>query len=100
MEKLRTDQFWLGILLGILLPITGFGVLFLISKLFAPQGKPMLIPLTTILLVAIFINMFTLRYYLVKLKFDRTGRGILMVTFILAILYFAFFDKIGMIMRI
>ena len=93
MEKFKTDQLWLGILLGLLLPAVAFGVLFLISKFFAPVGKTLLIPMSTVLLVSIFTNLFTLRYYLVKLKFDRTGRSILLVTFLFAIAYFILFDK-------
>lgn len=93
MEKLKSDQLWLGLLLGILLPVLVFGILFLISKYCAPAGKELLIPMSTVLLVSIFTNLFTMRYYLVKLKYDRTGRGILLVTFLLAIAYFILFDK-------
>ena len=94
MEKLKTDQMWLGILLGLLLPAVVFGMLYLIAKLAAPVGKPYLIPISTILLVAIFTNLFTMRHYLVKLKFDRTGRGILLVTFLMAIAYFLLFNHL------
>ena len=93
MEKLKTDQMWLGIVLGLLLPAVSFGILYLVSRLAAPAGREHLIPMTTILLVAIFTNLITMRHYLVKLKFDRTGRGILLVTFVLAIAYFLLFDK-------
>ena len=93
MEKLKSDQLWLGIVLGILLPVLVFGILFLIAKCCAPVGKELLIPMSTVLLVSIFTNLFTMRYYLVKLKYDRTGRGILLVTFLLAIAYFILFDK-------
>ena len=93
MEKLKSDQLWLGLVLGILLPLLVFGLLFLVAKYAAPAGKELLIPMSTILLVSIFTNLFTMRYYLVKLKYDRTGRGILLVTFVLAIAYFILFDK-------
>ena len=94
MEKLKTDQMWLGIVLAIVLPVFVFAVFFVISKCCAPAGRELLIPMSTMLLVAIFTNLFTLRYYLVKLKYDRTGRGILLVTFLLAIAYFLLFDKL------
>lgn len=93
MEKLKSDQLWLGLLLGILLPVLVFGILFVIAKCCAPAGRELLIPMSTMLLVSIFTNLFTMRYYLVKLKYDRTGRGILLVTFLLAIAYFILFDK-------
>lgn len=94
MEKLRRDSMWLGIIIGILFPGILFGILFTLSTFFAPEGKNYLIKLTTLILVSIFPNLFTLRYYLVKLKYDRTGRGILLITFIFAILYFIVYFNI------
>jgi len=44
----------------------------------------------TMVLISIFVNLFTLRYYLVNLRYDKTGRGILMLTFGLAMVYFYF----------
>ena len=93
MEKLRRDSLWLGVIMGIIFPALLFGILFLISKIFAPEGVDLLVKLPTLILVSVFPNVFTLRYYLVKLKYDRTGRGILLVTFIYAILYFAVYLK-------
>ena len=93
MEKLKSDQMWLGVVLGLLLPAVVFGLLYLVARCCAPVGKELLIPMSTVLLVSIFTNLFTMRYYLVKLKYDRTGRGILLVTFLMAIAYFLLFDK-------
>ncbi|MDR0603234.1 MAG: hypothetical protein LBG80_02890 [Bacteroidales bacterium] len=85
---LYKDNLLLGIALGVLVPLISFGILYGISVIFAPEGKDYLIKISTIVLVSVFLNLFTLRYYLLKLKFDKTGRGILLVTFILAIAYF------------
>lgn len=85
---LYKDSMGLGIALGILLPVVCFGILFTISSFFAPQGKDYLIKLSSVILVSVFANLFTMRHYLVKLKFDKTGRGILLITFIFAIAYF------------
>ncbi len=93
MEKLRRDNMWLGLLIGFISPTVLFGILYLLSHYFAPEGKEYIVKLPTIILVSIFPNLFTLRYYLVKLKFDRTGRGILLVTFAFAILYFIYYLK-------
>jgi len=84
---------YLGLVIGILFPAILFGILYGISEIFAPEGKEYLIKLPTLMLVSIFPNLFTLRYYLKKLKYDRTGRGILLVTFVYAILYFAVYLK-------
>ena len=82
------DSLPLGIVLGIVLPLISFGILYAVSTIFAPAGKDYLIELHTVVLVSVFTNLFTLRYYLMKPKFDKTGRGILLITFILAIAYF------------
>lgn len=93
MERLRRDSMYLGLVIGIFFPAILFGILYGISEIFAPEGKEYLIKLPTLMLVSIFPNLFTLRYYLKKLKYDRTGRGILLVTFVYAILYFAVYLK-------
>ena len=92
MNILRKDSMSFGIALGICLPAVCFGILFAISTVFAPEGKDYLIKLSNIILVSVFCNLVTIRYYLLKLKFDRTGRGILLVTFVFAIAYFAIYQ--------
>ena len=93
MKILKKDSLILGIILGIVLPAILFVVLYFLSRIFAPTSKDYLVQLPTIELISILPNLFTLRYYLAKLKLDKTGRGILLVTFILAILYFIFYPK-------
>jgi hypothetical protein len=88
---LYKDSLLLGIVIGIVLPFVLFGVLYAISTLLSPEGKDYLIKLPKIILLSLIPNLLTLRYYLKKLEFDRTGRGILLVTFVLAIGYFAIF---------
>jgi hypothetical protein len=99
---LRKDYFGLGVILGIVLPIILFVLLFIITK----YGSILLkgVDLTTSMfgdkiklslsLVAIFLNMFTLRFYLLKEKYDKTGRGILISTFVLAIGYFIYYMRV------
>ena len=86
---LNRDSLLLGIILGIVIPLISVGILYPISTFFAPVGKDYLIKLPNIILLSVLPNLFVLRYYLLKLKLDKTGRGILLVTFILAIGYFA-----------
>jgi hypothetical protein len=43
----------------------------------------------TMLLLSIFINLIPIRFYFVNLKMDKTGRGILLVTFALMVLFFS-----------
>jgi len=93
MKILKKDSLILGIIVGTVLPAVLFGILYSLSSIFAPIGKDYLVKFPTLVLIAIFPNLFTLRYYLLTLKLDKTGRGILLVTFVFAILYFIFYPK-------
>jgi hypothetical protein len=86
---LTKDSYSLGTMLGITVPIAGFGLLYLINFLierFFFQGD--FLKFSSIVLVSITLNLIVMRYYLVKLNYDRTGRGILVVTFVLMVLFF------------
>lgn len=89
---LKQDSFWLGLLLGMILPAAVFGILYFINITFpnSATGLP-IFKTTTILILGIVPNALVLRYYLVNLKADKTGRGILFVTFIFAIVFMIFY---------
>lgn len=91
-EKLRRDSLWMGLFIGIIVPAILYGVIYgLIALGLTCTGKPVdvlnLVSSQKIILLSIVPNVFILRYYLLKLKFDLTGKGILMVTFIIGILF-------------
>jgi hypothetical protein len=89
---LKKDKFLLGIILGIILPGIFFGLLYLITFLLKEGSYfDMVLSFNKILLISIFINLLPIRYYFVNLKFDRTGRGLIMITFILVLFYFLYF---------
>ena len=85
MDKLRRDSYGVGIGLGLLLPAALFGILYGIFALvlhFNPQmlvNKPNLkeVIVPDFILLAMIPNLLLLRYYLLNLKFDKTGRGII-----------------------
>ena len=90
LEKLRRDSWMMGILLGILVPALTFGVLYgLVYVVLTAFGKPLdilnLDLIKKFILLSIVPSVFVIRYYLLKLKFDLTGRGILLMTFLIAI---------------
>jgi hypothetical protein len=87
-DKLRQDSFWMGVLIGALIPAAIFGLLQLII-LFLPHQiqNANVFTLQRLILISIIPNVLLLRYYLLKLKYDLTGRGILAVTFVIAILF-------------
>ncbi len=88
---LKKDSWGLGILIGLLVPVLVYGLLLLILS---PWGyvENWIYQLNPEMpfLVAIFSNLLPLRYFMVSLKYDKTGRGILLVTFLMAIAFFYF----------
>jgi hypothetical protein len=85
----KRDSFWLGISIGILSPVVFYGFLILVNLLLASIfGDDFLIRKNTMLLLSIFINLLPIRVYFVSWKLDKTGRGVLLVTFALIILFF------------
>jgi len=86
---LKKDNWILGIALGILAPTITYGIISLILKLIGePVANIRYLRESTVQLLAIASNLPIFRYYLVKLKYDKTGRGVLMVTFVLTIVFF------------
>lgn len=87
----QQDNLLFGVILGIIVPAIVLGILYVIIIIpFSNANGPIIKP-STLQLLAIFTNLATMRYYLLKLKFDYTGRGILLATMILAIVYFAIY---------
>jgi len=87
-EKFRRDNIWMGLLMGLFVPAALFGILYgIISIIEYFTGNIAFVSIQKILLLSILPNLFLLRYYLLKLKYDLTGRGILSMTFILGILF-------------
>jgi len=92
LNKLKKDSMILGVIMGLLLPLITYFILnrgiFLTKEIFDLDS---IISNNKLMLISIFINLFTLRYYFVTLKYEKSGRGILLVTFIYIIAYFVFF---------
>jgi RsiW-degrading membrane proteinase PrsW (M82 family) len=87
-NKLRRDSFWMGAALGILIPMHIFFLLKLVV-FFLPQEimNANVFSLQRLILISIIPNVLLLRYYLLKLKYDLTGRGILAITFVIGIVF-------------
>jgi hypothetical protein len=87
---LKKNSVWLGIIAGIASPVIMYHILtFLVEKLslnltFGIQ----LVQDKNIELVSIFLNLFIMYAYLQNPKYEGTGRGVLLVTFILALIHF------------
>lgn len=83
------DSYWFGILIGILMPLAVYGLLYFTLYIYNQAASTASnFDESLLQLVSPVINLFLLRYYFVTKKYDETGRGILLVTFIYVIAYF------------
>jgi hypothetical protein len=84
----KTDFYLLGIGYAILLPALFYGVIFLLKetdivvKLFLNPKVPYF--------VALIPNLIVMRFLFVPYKLDKSGRGVLAVTFVLFMAVFVF----------
>ncbi len=85
----KKNSFIFGSVLAVSLSVLIFFILYFLNIFLGKfYGTEYMIKESTIQLVSIFINLLPMRYYFVKLKFDKTGRGILLIMFITGIFYF------------
>jgi len=86
---LKKDLWPMGVLIGIILPILLFAVLFAIDMgIYKLWETHMTVKFDYIYLLSISANLFPIRHYLVNLKFEKTGMGLLMITIAEIIGYF------------
>jgi hypothetical protein len=87
------DNFFFGIFLSITLTGLTYLTLHFLTKSGGYHNLPLL-QTSTVQLLAIVVNIIPFRYYMIKLKFDKTGRGIFLISFILSFIYiFYYFAK-------
>ena len=93
-EKLRRDSWGMGIFLGLVVPAITFAIflgLFALALHLAPRTEAIDVfdinTICKIVLLSMVPSVLVMRYYLLKLKYDYTGRGILLMTFIIAIVF-------------
>ncbi len=88
-EKLRRDSLPMGLFIGFICPAIFFGILYAVITLVQHQTGALQMDrmVQKLILLSVVPNVLILRYYLVKLKYDLTGRGILLVTFVIAMLF-------------
>lgn len=85
----KKDNFLFGIALGITSGVAGAFIAFLIDVLIGGNSNACsLINRDAIYLITVVPSLFLLRYYLRPLHFIKTGKGILLIAFILVIMFF------------
>jgi len=86
----KRDNLLFGLIIGATAPWVLFGLLFFLNRWISDllhHAQP-IIQTSTLQLIAIVVNVFMIRQYLSKLKYDKTGRGVLLCTFVYILAYF------------
>lgn len=88
----KKDSMYFGLLLGFLIPLVLFGIFYSLNLIFGvwvpgANKDESIIQISTIELVSIAGNLLPFRYYMVKLKYDKTGRGMLVITMVYAVIF-------------
>ncbi|HSV88788.1 MAG TPA: hypothetical protein VLH61_09110 [Bacteroidales bacterium] len=85
----KKDSWSFGIILGIVVPVIVFLITMLVLNLLEKADGLLYHPNQKApALAGIAANLLFFRYYLVNLKFDKTGRGIILVSFVFILAIF------------
>jgi hypothetical protein len=91
MNWLKQDNFGLGVLIALIIPVPAAlifgGMLRLVQQNFHILGT---MREANILLLGAAVNLLVMRYYIIKLKAEKTGKGILLLTVIMILSFFLF----------
>ena len=89
----KKDSMLIGIILGIVIMVSGYFIIHYgniwVSRYFF--NRPPIFRDSTVEVLAIFLNVFPFRYFMLKTNKEYIGRGILMVTFIVGLTYFFYY---------
>lgn len=89
MEFLKKDSYLFGVIVGIVLPLILFGIMFLVDMQFNVIFEKHLVNKPDDLyLLSVTANLFSLRYFFTKHKLEKTGSGVLIATILIVLLYF------------
>lgn len=91
----KKDSMITGVILGIVVMVAGYFVIhyfdkWLLGYLFKRSS---VFSESTTQVIAIFLNVFPFRYFMLKADKEWIGRGILLVTFIVGLTYFFYYLK-------
>lgn len=93
LEKIKKDNFLFGFVMGLLIPLLVFIAVYAIDAYLADLKQvKTVIKDSTKYIIGVFINLILFRLYMVNWKMDETGKGLLAMTFILAMVYVVLFE--------
>jgi hypothetical protein len=90
------DKFYVGLIIGILLPLATFGILFLFNIAFkGSEGINFSFKTSTVALLAICINLIP-TIYANRLRYENFIRGIMFPTVLGSFVWFFYFDPMNL----
>ena len=84
---LKKNSFWLGLVIGIIIPLILFGILYalnLFTKVF--EHPPVILSIQKMMFVCSALNILPIRYYLMHGGLEKTGQGVLLITVFLVLM--------------
>mgnify|MGYP006935325379 CR=1 FL=1 len=89
MDFFKKDTYYLGVLVGFVLPVALYGLLYLVDMTFNTIfGKHLVSRPDLLYILSIIANIISLRYFFTRLKMDKAGSGILLITIVFVLVYF------------
>jgi len=92
-SKLKQNSYNQGAILGIITPFLTLVIIYYLLMIAASIFNFRPFHIEQFYLLSVVGNLFLMRYFLVELKYTKTGKGILAITFMLIIAYFILFYK-------
>jgi hypothetical protein len=91
----KKDSMLTGILIAVVVIVAGYFALHYLNVFISNYffNRTPVFRESTIRVIAIFLNVFPFRYFMLKTNYEYTGRGILLVTFVVGLSYFFFYLK-------
>jgi hypothetical protein len=83
----KKNSFWLGLLIGIIIPLVLFGILYALNfytKVF--EHPPVVLSTQKQMFVCSALNILPIRYYLMHGGLEKTGQGVLFITVFLVLM--------------
>jgi hypothetical protein len=84
---IKKNSFWLGLVVGIILPFVLFSILYVLNlytKVF--EHPPVILPSQKLMFISSALNIIPIRYYLMHKGLEKTGQGVLFITVFLVIM--------------
>jgi len=84
---LKKNSYWLGLLIGIILPSVLFGILYTINHFTSVfDHPPVILSIQKMMFVCSALNILPVRYYLMHGGLEKTGQGVLFITVFLVLM--------------